>query len=88
MLIFFEMSLGLAYLASYLQKYNFEVEVLDANALMYDSDTTAKLISDSDADIIGITCVTIIIPLVYNISKKIKEFSNDKITQSFLKNWK
>lgn len=70
--------LGLAYLASTLEKEGLDVEILDANAKMLSISETANKAVSSPAKFVGITSVTTTIPLVYEISNKIKEKS-DKI---------
>jgi radical SAM superfamily enzyme YgiQ (UPF0313 family) len=72
----FHISLGLAYLAAYLKKHNYAVDVLDANALMLSREQTVERVIKSDAEIIGITCLTLLMPIVLDMCKKIKEKSN------------
>ncbi|UCG03435.1 MAG: cobalamin-dependent protein [Candidatus Heimdallarchaeota archaeon] len=63
---------GLAYLASTLEKEGINVEILDANAEMLSIQDTADRAISSRARFVGITSVTTTIPLVYEISHKIK----------------
>lgn len=71
--------LGLAYLASSLEKNGLDVKILDANAELLTIEETANIIASSNAKYIGITAVTVTIPIVYNLSKAIKEKCSKKI---------
>jgi len=64
---------GLAYLAGFLQKYGYEVEIIDANALSISKEKLINKIVDHSARFIGFTSVTATVKLVSNICDKIKE---------------
>lgn len=51
--------LGLLTLASYLEKMNFAVEVLDAEALKWDYDRLGKHIQNFKPDLVGVTATTL-----------------------------
>jgi radical SAM superfamily enzyme YgiQ (UPF0313 family) len=78
----FHISLGLAYLASYIKQHHYVAEVLDANALMLSTDQTVDRVIASDADVIGITCLTLLMPKVFDICNKIKE--NSKVPRTII----
>ena len=69
---------GLAYLASFIKKYGYEVEIIDANALNISKEELIDIIVDHPSMIIGFTSVTATINLVCRICDKIKEKS-DKV---------
>jgi magnesium-protoporphyrin IX monomethyl ester (oxidative) cyclase len=69
---------GLAYLASFIKKYGYEVEIIDSNALNMSKKELIELIVNHSSGIIGITSVTATINLVCQICDKVKEKS-DKV---------
>lgn len=64
--------LGLAYIASYIKRYGYNCEIIDANACRKDIDMLVKEISGR-FDIIGITVVTIAVPVVAELIHRIKK---------------
>lgn len=69
---------GLAYLAAFIKKYGYDVEIIDSNALNISKESLIDLVLDHPARIIGFTSVTATINLVSRLCDKIKERS-DKI---------
>lgn len=65
--------LGLLYIASFLEKNNYDVSVLDAYAENLNLSQTLKRIIDFKPDIIGFTAVTITFPIVKTLAKMIKK---------------
>lgn len=65
--------IGLMYLAGVLEKENYPVEILDAEAMDLDLDATIKAILAFKPDIIGITVTTPLISITNDIAKKLKE---------------
>ena len=63
--------LGLAAIASILEKNNFPVKIIDANVLQLNEDEIARKVKD--ADIVGITAMTPHINSAISIAKRIKE---------------
>jgi radical SAM superfamily enzyme YgiQ (UPF0313 family) len=63
--------LGLAYIASYLRKHGYDCEIIDANACRKDVVTLAEEVAGR-FDIIGITVVTIAVPVVGELVRRIK----------------
>lgn len=68
--------LGLAYIASYLERAGFCVEILDANAEFLTIKETSERIIKSPAKYIGVNAVSIMMPVVCEISRQVK--SKDK----------
>ncbi|MFH1825336.1 MAG: radical SAM protein [Candidatus Firestonebacteria bacterium] len=64
--------LGLGYLASFLKKENFSVEILDASVEMLNVENIIDIIKDKKPFIVGITVTTPLIRTVYSIIKRIK----------------
>ncbi len=69
---------GLAYLAGFIKKYGYDVEIIDANALNISKDELINLIINHSSRIVGFTSVTATINLVCQICDKVKEKS-DKV---------
>jgi radical SAM superfamily enzyme YgiQ (UPF0313 family) len=65
--------LGLAYLAAVLERAGHEVTQVDANALRIDPDKVVHMVAGFSPEVIGITCVTPIFPVVAYISRSLKE---------------
>ncbi|MDD5144812.1 MAG: radical SAM protein [Candidatus Pacebacteria bacterium] len=70
--------LGLAYLASSLEKEGFKIEILDANAEFLTPEETAERIINSSHKYIGFTVVTITMPIVNQISRLVKNARPEK----------
>jgi len=64
--------LSLAYIAAVLEKNGLKVEILDANAHNMSLGKTAQYVKESDAQLVGITATTTVIPVVYKLAKAIK----------------
>ena len=65
--------LGLAYLAAVLRQAGHDVHLIDANALRIDPDETARQTAELLPDVVGITCVTPLLPVVAYICRAVKE---------------
>ncbi len=65
--------LGLAYIAAMLKRASHEVELIDANALRIDPDEVIRRTSALSPDIIGVTCVTPLFPVVVHICRSLKK---------------
>jgi len=52
-------ALGIGYLASYLQKHDYPVDILDAHALKMEPEEYTRTLKEKNPDIIGITSTTI-----------------------------
>lgn len=68
----FWLPLGLAYIASYLEKHSFEVKIVDANALGIEDKEVVNSIEETP-DIVGITALTPYIYSAWTIAKNIKQ---------------
>ena len=71
--------LGLAYLASSLEKSNIPVNIIDARALNIDEEMTAKMLKDLSPKIVGIYVTSFSLPYVYNLIEEIKNKMNAKV---------
>ncbi|MBI4682359.1 MAG: radical SAM protein [Nitrospirae bacterium] len=69
---------GLAYLASFVQRYGVKVEIIDANALNYSRGELVNRIVDHPSRIVGITSVTALIHSVCKICDEVRAKS-DKV---------
>lgn len=72
--------LGIAYIASYLEKYNYEVSILDSKALNLTTTETKDRIMKEKPDVVGITSMTPNVKGALEAAKLVKEVSNDIIT--------
>ncbi|MFX0023370.1 MAG: B12-binding domain-containing radical SAM protein [Candidatus Hermodarchaeota archaeon] len=72
--------LGIAYIASYLKKYNYDVSILDSKVLNLTTAETKDRILKEKPDIVGITSMTPIIKGALEAAKLVKEVSNNIIT--------
>jgi len=68
----FWIPLGLAYIASYLEKNSFAVKIIDANVLQINNEKVADLIKGKP-DIVGISAMTSVIYSAWEIAKSIKQ---------------
>lgn len=68
----FWMPLGLAYIASYLEKHDVDVKAVDANALQIEDDQVADKIK-IEPDIVGILALTPMIESAWKIAEGIKK---------------
>ncbi len=64
--------LGLAYIASFLEKHDHTVKIIDANAEHKDTPAVLKEIVEFKPDIVGIASVTVLIISVFKLAKAIK----------------
>jgi len=64
---------GLAYIASFLEKNNIKVKIIDANALSLTDKELKKILHSIDFDIIGTTAFTSTIKRAFNVLKMAKE---------------
>ena len=71
--------LGLAYLASYLQKKEISVEILDANALNLSEGEIVKRVVNSESKFIGIGSTSAIAEISFRLCEKIKRESPFKV---------
>jgi len=75
----FWIPLGLAYIASYLEKNSFDVKIIDANVLQIDDEEVADLIEKKPV-VVGISAMTSVIYSTWKIAKNIKQkFPNSLI---------
>ena len=64
--------LGLAYIAALLKRASHEVELIDANALRIGPGEVVRRASELKPDVVGITCVTPLFPVVVHICRSLK----------------
>ncbi len=69
--------LGLAYIASVLRRVSHETMLLDANALRIGPDEVARRVMTLSPDVIGVTCVTPLFPVVVEICRLLKKLLPD-----------
>ena len=72
--------LGIAYIASYLEKHNYDVSILDSKALNLTTAETKDRILKEKPDVVGITSMTPNIKGALEAAKLVKEVSNNIIT--------
>lgn len=65
--------LGIAYIASFLEKNGYSVRILDVEALNLTSQESKKAIMDEKADVVGITCMTSTFPGALEAARFSKE---------------
>jgi anaerobic magnesium-protoporphyrin IX monomethyl ester cyclase len=70
--------LGLAYVATALEKAGYEVEIIDAPALKLTTKETIRKVVDNGVDFVGITAMTPTICSAIEIARGIKENDNSK----------
>ncbi len=68
--------LGLAYLAAALEKNNYQVEILDAEALGISAQEIAEYVSSNNFDVVGMTMTTMTFSVAVNTIKAIKNLSD------------
>lgn len=71
--------IGLACLSAFLRRNNFEVSVIDAYAHGLSVDETAKGILEKKPNVVGFSCVTQVMPFVYEIAKRLKLYDKNII---------
>jgi radical SAM superfamily enzyme YgiQ (UPF0313 family) len=71
--------LGLAYLASSLEKSNIPVKIIDARALNISEKETVEMLCDFFPKVIGIYVTSFNLPHIYNLIKKIKDAMNSTV---------
>ncbi len=64
--------LGLAYIAAVLQGESHDVELIDANALRLEPVELVRRIGEFSPEVVGITCVTPLFPIVVQICRALK----------------
>jgi radical SAM superfamily enzyme YgiQ (UPF0313 family) len=64
--------LGLAYLAAVLRNASHQVELIDANALRIGPDEVVRRVRVASPEVVGITCVTPLFPVVVQICRSLK----------------
>ncbi|RKY32712.1 MAG: hypothetical protein DRP74_01870 [Candidatus Omnitrophota bacterium] len=74
-----QLPLGLAYIGSIIAQEGLSIEVLDANAEGMDINSTVDNIVASDADVVGFTTTTLMVPTIIKIIEKVGQQSNKKI---------
>lgn len=72
--------LPLTYLAAYLRKYHFPVEILDANLLGYSNRMVAKQVEKRNPTIVGLSATTANFLAAVDLAKKIKKLKNPPLT--------
>ncbi|HEY8805584.1 MAG TPA: radical SAM protein [Clostridium sp.] len=71
----FEPPLGLAYLTAYLKEKGQDVELIDMQGLMMDSNELIKRIEKAKPDFVGITAMTTTFPVAIRVAKLVKDIS-------------
>lgn len=66
---------GMAYIAAVLRENDYEVSILDAEALGYSIDETVDAILKEKPDIVGIACKTLWIVSAHKVAARIKELA-------------
>ena len=71
---YYQMPLGISYLASYLRSYekDIEIKLLDANALGLKIDEIVDEVEKFNPDIVGITATTLTSSITREILKRVK----------------
>ena len=64
--------LGLAYIGAVLKRASHEIALIDANALRLQPDEVVRRARDASPEVIGITCVTPLFPVVVEICRALK----------------
>lgn len=72
-------ALGIGYLASYLRKHDFPVQILDAHAMKLNPEKYKKSVIDSGSQIVGITATTIGWPGAVEAAKLAREALPDAL---------
>jgi len=73
------MPFGLAYIASYLEKNNFSVRILDLSVTRLSNSQVIGYIKKMKPKTVGISCMSVHVDFVKAMTKKIKEFSDIRI---------
>lgn len=71
--------LGMAYIAAYLETYNFDVEIIDCDALRLDIPQTINLIKDKQPKYIGLMAMTSTMTIVTRMFKLLRASLPDAI---------
>ena len=71
----FEPPLGLAYLTSYLRERGEDVELIDMQGLMMDSQELIKRIEKAKPDLVGVTTMTTTFPVALKVARLVREIS-------------
>jgi anaerobic magnesium-protoporphyrin IX monomethyl ester cyclase len=70
------MPFGIAYLASFLEKEGFSVKIIDLSVEKINNEGILKIIKEVKPKKIGLTCMSVHVSFVKELSKKIKEISD------------
>ena len=74
-----QIPLGLAYIASALERDGHSVDIIDANAEGLDIDATVEKVRGHSADVVGITCTSMLVGSVGEIADEIKKLTCKKV---------
>jgi anaerobic magnesium-protoporphyrin IX monomethyl ester cyclase len=69
--------LGLCYIAAYLRKNDYDVSIIDAEALGYNLAQTVERIIDQKPDVVGLTCKTLWVNSAHKLARALKERAPD-----------
>lgn len=75
----FQPPLGLAYIAAMLERDGIEVQILDANAELLSIQETVSRVVKAQANLVGVTATTVVMPHVYQLCNEIKKKSDKTI---------
>ena len=68
-----QMPLGIGYIASILTADGFDVSLVDASALQWDTERTAREIASQKPDVVGVTAITFEAPAAYDLIRALKQ---------------
>jgi len=68
---------GLCYLAAFLRNKNYDVDIIDAEALHWDIDQTTKAVFEKKPDLVGLSCKTLWVVSAHNVAKALKKEQPD-----------
>lgn len=72
--------LGIAYIASYVRSFGYDVEIIDANAEGIDVEDLINILSEKMPDILGISAMTPTLNVTLKIFNKIKSYNPSTLT--------
>lgn len=76
----FSLPLGLAYIASYLEKNNHHVKIIDSRASKYKKKDIRKEIKKIDPDVVGVTAISKTLFDAFDVVKMVKDYSPNCLT--------
>lgn len=76
----FSLPLGLAYIASYLEKNNYQVKIIDSRASKYKKKDIKKEIKKFNPDAVGATAITTTLFDAFDVVKMAKEYNPNCLT--------